>query len=255
MPHLDLWDGYMRAYDFLTEVEGYNRSLQDIMAATGPRRGMRVLDAGSGTGNLSLALKAQGCEVVSCDFSANALAAHRAKDPEACLVQASLEEALPFTDGQFDAVCCASVLFALTRQGCRCAVREFHRVLRPGGRLVLTERAPDQRNHHLIGLHFRGLARRLGVLRGALRGLMDLPSMAKVLYYNRRLRSLPDWQGYHSFTEEELRELLGSAGFENAQTCRTYGGLFFLVKAHKPGAAKPKEAVLTAKASGAQARF
>ncbi|HEY3322794.1 MAG TPA: class I SAM-dependent methyltransferase, partial [Planctomycetota bacterium] len=113
----------MRSYDFLTHVESYSQNLRDVLTAARPYPGCEILDAGSGTGNLSLALKAEGCNVVSCDFSPSAIAAHRAKDPQANVVCASLEQPLPFETDQFDAVCCASVLFALTRAGCLSALR------------------------------------------------------------------------------------------------------------------------------------
>ena len=94
----ELWERYMGCYDYLTGVGSYLANLREIVAATALQPGSRVLDAGSGTGNLSLLLKELGAHVVSCDFSESALACHRKKDPQAELVQASLEERLPFRD-------------------------------------------------------------------------------------------------------------------------------------------------------------
>jgi ubiquinone/menaquinone biosynthesis C-methylase UbiE len=232
-PH-DLWERYMGCYDYLMGVQSYVAGLREIATAAQLHPGYRVLDAGSGTGNLSLLLKEQGAGVVSCDFSAAALECHRRKDPHADLVRASLEERLPFDDSGFHAVYCASVLFALSRTGCASAVREFFRVLSPGGRLVVTVAAPEKRNGHLVRTHLRSMVRECGVFAGTLRFLARLPNLLRVLHYNRRLQQLPDWQGYHRFTEDELRSLLSGAGFAALQVRRTYAGSFFLVECVKP---------------------
>jgi ubiquinone/menaquinone biosynthesis C-methylase UbiE len=242
----------MRSYDFLTQVDGYARNIEDIVEAAVARPGTRVLDAGSGTGNLSLVLKRAGCNVTSCDFSPNALAAHKAKDPEARLIQASLEDPLPFQDSQFDVVCCASVLFALTRQGCELAVSEFRRVLRSAGRVVVTVPSSDQRNGNLVGMHYRGLVRKHGWAYGSLRGLWSVPALLSILHYNRQLGKLPDWQGFHRFNEEELRELLASVGFGQVHIGRTYGGNFLLATAQKPAVATHRTARTVAAAATSQ---
>jgi ubiquinone/menaquinone biosynthesis C-methylase UbiE len=235
MSTLALWNSYMCNYDFLNEVDSYARNLSDIAEATGTRPGMRVLDAGSGTGNLSMLLKSRGLNVLSCDFSPAALGVHRKKDPHAEQMEASLEQPLKLEASSFDAVCCASVLFALSQKGCQTAVREFYRVLRPTSRLVVTVVAPDQQNGNLIGMHFKGLEKRYGRTRGFIRGVRRVPALLKVLYYNRLLGKLPDWQGFHRFSQQELSTLLLSSGFESVEIQRTYGGCFFLAVARKPG--------------------
>ena len=240
MPHLDIWNRYMRCYDFLNCVDSYSQNIRDIAKALEPRPGMKVLDAGSGTGNLSILLKLAGANVVSCDFSQSALQLHRAKDPYAELVKTSLEEPLPFGAQSFDAVCCASVLFALTQTGCCVAVNEFRRILKPTGRLIVTVGAPAARNGNLIALHLRGLSERHGRVRGWMKGVADLPALIQILYYNRLLARLPDWHGFHRFTEAELRGLVAGAGFQQIDIRMTYGGCFFLLTAHAPAAAIPQ---------------
>lgn len=229
-----IWDGYMRSYDFLTEVDGYKQNIKDIAQAAQVQQGMSVLDAGSGTGNLSLLLKSHGARIVSCDFCPSALGKHREKDPAATLVQASLEEPLPFENEQFDAVCCASVLFALSEQGCKQAVREFNRVLKPGGRLVVTVPAGEAKLMKLVRMHFTTKITRYGMLAGISRAIGSSAALGRVLYYNKKLKNLPDWHGFHAFTELELQSVVSQAGFEKIASGRTYGGVFFIVTAQKP---------------------
>lgn len=231
--HAVLWDRYMRSYDFLQNVDGYNNSLADIANSLHPETGERFLDAGSGTGNLSVLLKSQGVDVVSCDFSTSALNAHRAKDPHATLVKASLEEALPFKNGEFHAIACASVLFTLSQAGCRLALAEFYRILKPEGRLVVTAAATHQRNQNLIGMHWASLSKRHGRFMGAANVVRDFPAMARILYYNSRFSRLPDWNGFHRFTDEELKQSVLRAGFTQCVLQHTYGGCLYLASAVK----------------------
>lgn len=228
-----IWNGYMRSYDHLTEVDDYRRNLRDVMGQVRPRAGMAILDAGSGTGNLSIPLKAKGADVVAFDFSTSALRIHRAKDPDAKLVQGSLEEPLEFTSNAFDTVCCTSVLTALTRSGCELALREFHRVLKTGGKLVATVPAPEARVGNLVRMYWRSASGRYGRVRGALHLTLGLPSLVRILHYNRKISRLPDWQGFHMFKEKELGGLLVEAGFESIHIRRTYGGCFLLAVAMK----------------------
>jgi ubiquinone/menaquinone biosynthesis C-methylase UbiE len=236
MSNFELWNSYMKCYDFLSSMRGYVQSLCDVaeaVVAGGAPSPLRVLDAGSGTGNLSMLLKSRGCDVVSCDFSPVALASHRAKDPDAVLIETSLEKPLPFDDRSFNAVCCASVLFTLSRAGCHLALREFFRVLRPGGLVVVTVGTSNADLKKLLKLYVSSLIREHGPATGSYYALKRMPALLRVAYYTRKLRSLKDWQGFHAFTADELRVLFEAAGFEQGNVTQTYGGCFLLGVAAK----------------------
>ena len=47
---LDLWNGYMRSYDYLSEIEAYRQNLRDVASRVRVATGTRILVAGSGTG-------------------------------------------------------------------------------------------------------------------------------------------------------------------------------------------------------------
>lgn len=104
-----------------------------------------VLDVATGTGNLAIALKRRcaACRVVGVDFAEPMLARAREKADRAG-VDATFAVAdgssLPYDDGTFDAVTIAYGLrnFADPDRG----LREFRRVLKPGGRLVVLEFPP-----------------------------------------------------------------------------------------------------------------
>jgi arsenite methyltransferase len=96
--------------------------------------GARLLDVGCGSGASVGWLRARGYQASGVDLSPPLLAAGRAAGLP--LARASAE-ALPGHDGSFDGVLCECV-FCLLKRPAR-ALREFHRVLRPGGRLILTD--------------------------------------------------------------------------------------------------------------------
>jgi ubiquinone/menaquinone biosynthesis C-methylase UbiE len=102
------------------------------------RAGARALDVGSGPGHIAceLARRHPGIQVVALDVSDERLSwlsdGAAPVNVSACQGEA---HRLPFHDGTFDVVYCRLVLQYL--QAPHVAVREMHRVLRPGGRVVL----------------------------------------------------------------------------------------------------------------------
>ncbi|MEV0701776.1 class I SAM-dependent methyltransferase [Saccharopolyspora sp. NPDC050389] len=106
-----------------------------------PKPGERILDAGCGTGRNLGAMLTAGASPQGLDFSAGMLAVARRAHPEVPLFEADLQEALPFAAAEFDAVLCA-LLGEHLEEPAR-AVAEFHRVLRPGGRLVFSVFHPE----------------------------------------------------------------------------------------------------------------
>jgi ubiquinone/menaquinone biosynthesis C-methylase UbiE len=99
----------------------------------------RVLEVGCGPGHLVTALAEQGLEAWAADTSRGMLRASEARLrarglPAARLVLGSIE-ALPWASAQFDLVCSAGVIEYLESD--QPALAELHRVLRPGGELLL----------------------------------------------------------------------------------------------------------------------
>lgn len=231
-PHT-VWNRYMACYDALEKMSSYKQNIDDVSHSLPRVEGSEILDAGSGTGNLSILLRRRGANVVSLDFSRSAIDKHLQKDPTARVIEGSLEQQLPFADNSFDTICCISVLFTLTRTGCASALKEFNRVLRPGGSLVTSVAAPGKRNSALLFRHFKSIVTGSRPASERISALMDLPNILRVAYYNRLLQRLPDWNGYHRFTEMELREFLEAASFKRIEVGRTYAGQFYLASARK----------------------
>jgi ubiquinone/menaquinone biosynthesis C-methylase UbiE len=103
--------------------------------------GHRVLDAGCGSGPLSAALRAKGAIVTGFDSSpAMIKLAQQRLGENADLHVADLSQPLPFPDGAFNDVVVSLVLHYL--QDWTAPLAELRRVLKPGGRLLLSVNHP-----------------------------------------------------------------------------------------------------------------
>ncbi len=110
----------------------------EIVAAVAAAHAEHVLDAGCGSGRLTVALAAAGAEVTGFDTSASQLeeAARRADEAGVSLelVSADFNKALPFPDASFDAV--VSRLSVMAAADPVATLRELGRVLTTGGGVV-----------------------------------------------------------------------------------------------------------------------
>ncbi len=107
------------------------------------RPGRRLLDAASGKGASAIFLAQRfGCEVVGVDYGARAiaeatLAAERAGVAGRVCFKQGDAELLPFDDGEFDALICECTFCTFPDK--QTAASEFARVLKPGGRVGLSD--------------------------------------------------------------------------------------------------------------------
>jgi demethylmenaquinone methyltransferase/2-methoxy-6-polyprenyl-1,4-benzoquinol methylase len=104
--------------------------------------GSRALDVATGTGDMAIALRAAGADVVGCDFSEEMLARARRKEPGLRFEWADALE-LPYESDSFDA---ATVGFgARNFSDLPKGLSEMARVVRPGGRVVVLEITTPQK--------------------------------------------------------------------------------------------------------------
>ena len=115
-------------------------ALSVLEGALDGQRDLRVLDAGCGTGGTTIDLRRFG-EVVGVDLAWEALEPARGRGLTR-LARASIER-LPFRDKSFDAVTSFEVIYHLGVTNDRYALDELHRVLKPGGLLLLRVPAHD----------------------------------------------------------------------------------------------------------------
>jgi len=112
-----------------------------VLDVAGEVRGAKVLDAGCGPGLYAEELVRRGAVVTAIDASEEQLRIARERLPATTDVrQAVLGEPLPFPDASFDLVICALVIHYVADRAA--AFSEFHRVLRPGGRAIVSTQHP-----------------------------------------------------------------------------------------------------------------
>lgn len=99
-------------------------------------RNGRIIDAGSGTGGFLPSLAEAAGQVIALDLAPEGLAVSSGRGFP-CL-QASIDS-LPLADSSVDAVWCANVLQYLSDDDLDRQLREFRRVLRPGGILAVKD--------------------------------------------------------------------------------------------------------------------
>ncbi|MBN2388851.1 MAG: class I SAM-dependent methyltransferase [Anaerolineales bacterium] len=120
---------------------GYTAALETVVARAEARPGMRLLDLGTGTGNLALRFAALGCEIWGTDFSLPMLQKAREKLPAARFFLHDLRDNLPpELAGPFDRIVSGYVFhhFVLDEK-VRIVTSLVPRLSSPGGRIVIAD--------------------------------------------------------------------------------------------------------------------
>lgn len=134
-----MFNAVARRYDLTNEVLTLGQLhvwRRAARLALDPQPGERILDVASGTGGSTAALAQSGAQLVGCDLSEGMIDVGRRRHPQLEFVQADATD-LPFPDASFNAV---TISFGLRNiENTEKALREFSRVVAPGGRLVICE--------------------------------------------------------------------------------------------------------------------
>jgi SAM-dependent methyltransferase len=137
---VDIWDRISQTY--VSEIdERFAPVIDHVLRRAGLQPGQRVLDLGTGTGQVAMRAAAQvrpGGQVLAVDPSADMLNIARQRAATLGLSNitflAGRAEEIPAEDGTLDVLCASlSLMFAIDKAA---AAREIGRVLRRGGRLV-----------------------------------------------------------------------------------------------------------------------
>jgi ubiquinone/menaquinone biosynthesis C-methylase UbiE len=147
------YDRFARVYSDDAEDNAYNALYErpESLRLLGDVAGLKVLDAGCGSGAHAAALMTRDAIVTGIDKSSGMLALARERlGNAAAFLEADLAAPLPFADGAFDRVLAALVLHYI--EDWSGPLREFRRVLVPGGKLVISTHHPFC-DHLLAGGH------------------------------------------------------------------------------------------------------
>lgn len=215
-----MFDGVARRYDLTNTVlslgldRAWRRATREALDLA---PGQRVLDVGAGTGVSTQELATSGAYAVGVDLSIGMLQAGRRARPAVPLLAGDALR-LPFPDATFDAVTISFALRNVVEPVA--AMREFARVTRPGGRLVVCEFS------HPTLAPFRQVY--LSYL------MRSLPTVARrvssnpdaYVYLAESIRAWPDQAG--------LAALVGEAGWQGVAWRNLTGGIVALHRATRP---------------------
>ena len=175
-----VWDRVSVHYDRQLWLE--RAAVRTAAELLSPAGGERVLDVGTGTGEVLRQLARRPlrpAEVVGIDASA-AMLARVSHLPAGWSVRVGDARRLPFGDGEFDAATVSYVLHVLADADVPVVLAELRRVLRPGGRLVLvTPGIPARGPMRVLALGLDRLAACRPSRCGGLRALDPRPALRR----------------------------------------------------------------------------
>jgi 2-polyprenyl-3-methyl-5-hydroxy-6-metoxy-1,4-benzoquinol methylase len=165
MPARDYHEAVWKALP--AELEPSDLALRSAFLLEDVRDGERVLDVGCGEGRFAAALAAAGAEVVGIDVAEEPLRRARELHPELDLRLADGEGPWDLPDAGFDVVWAGEVIEHVADTAAW--LSEVRRMLRPGGRLLLSTPAHGLRVRLGLALSERAFARHFDPLGDHLR--------------------------------------------------------------------------------------
>jgi demethylmenaquinone methyltransferase/2-methoxy-6-polyprenyl-1,4-benzoquinol methylase len=213
-----MFDGVARRYDLTNTVLSGGRDAawrRATREALGARPGQTVLDVAAGTGVSTVELAAGGVTAIACDFSLGMLRAGAGRPVPRVAGDAT---ALPLADASVDGVVISFGLRNVSDPDA--ALREFRRVTRPGGTLVVCEfSSPTWAPFRTVYTEY--LMRALPRIARAVSSNPDA-----YVYLAESIRAWPD--------QPALARRLQAAGWADVRWRNLTGGVVALHRARRP---------------------
>ena len=177
-------------------------------------------------------LQTEGIRYIGIDIIPEAMDIARRKKSNSINIDirhGNMNQKLEFESDSFDRVISNNVVYILSDKGRESVLKEFFRVLKPGGRLVISTLKTGFNPRKIYIETFRMGKKQLGTIKALLKALkFALPSL-KILFYNRIINNKQQKGAYKYFSRQEIKDLLASAGFKEIASRSVYAGEGILV--------------------------
>jgi len=241
------WELYATCYDSLNYLTPYQQLQEVVIEELGILNNQSILDAGCGTGNSTQRIIQKypnsKIKIWAIDSSREMLNRARVKCVEfpVNFIQTDINQPLSFPNNFFDKIISVNNLYALNNP--KETLREFFRVLKPGGQLILVTPKKGYQNGLILKKHceskkpdeywldaHRSPSREKELIAEAIMDKKIASQMMLVAEYNRKIVTTGT---FHFFESVELKELIKICGLKVIKTTSTYADQGILITATK----------------------
>jgi len=217
----DFWRKYIKVYDQLNRAYPYKDLINNIIDELDVHSGDDILDAGGGTGNVALQIIKRGGSVTLLDNSEEAINYFLEKVKAGKVIIRYLRGSLPFADDSFDKIVCNNTLYIIESKFYDAIIKEFWRILKKGGMIVLSNPIKSASPYKILLNHFKMVAKKNNTLFLMKELFVKLNYLVLLLYYNHRIKN-KSRNKYHFFEIREQEEVLKRNNFNIKKTVMVY---------------------------------
>jgi len=205
------WEKYFHYYDTLLEVIPYQNLFKRIVKKLQIKSKHKILDLGSGTGNLQYFLP-ENIDCISLDYSNEALIRLKEKFPNSTTFKHPLQERLPFDDNTFDRIVSNNVLYTLAKDEWQFIVSEIKRISKPNAIVVISNLNTNFNAFKIYLDHIKSYIKKSGIVK-TLRHLTKLiyPTL-QIVRFNKIIKNNNNEGNYYFINSVEQKDIFEQSG-------------------------------------------
>jgi len=227
------WKKYFKVYDFLNLAIPYKELYEFLIKSSSLIKGKKILDAGSGTGNLSVILINLGADVFSLDTSMEGLNVQRNKQKRSKLILHDLINHTPFDDDYFDIIFSINTICYIDIVYRQAIFNEFYRILKPGGQIMTVNLLKGFNPIKMLWYHLSKYYKIFGFRKVILHFLKLIFVILLMMFYTIKI-SISLGRRDNFFNEREQESYLINAGFRSiSNSVRVFAEQAIFTKGYK----------------------